>query len=491
MNANTNSVLGQIQQHIIEMEATTKPFIMPEYSPDVLSDLLRCIHPVDFQKIAGYNEEKGVSSRDQYVICIDELKNIAKHNKRPIKSNSKNIFLYNGRYWQKYERENFGLTRTFLGKVAEKMGFQPLDAQYCKTQSHLLEQLQSATFIKDESTPTTDTVLINLQNGTLEVSKTGAVLRKHRADDNFTYCFSFDYDANATAPKYEKFLNEILPDSTMQQILHEFIGYTLTKNLKLEKALFLYGTDCNGKSVIYDIVRGLLGENNVSSFSLSEITKNIDYCRIRIKDKLLNYCSDDSVKMDVDIFKQMVSGEPITARDIYGAPCEIKDYAKLMFNTNIMPEQKDLDLNEATDRRFIIIPFEKQVKKEDIDVHLAKKICDTELSGIFNLVVEGLIRILQQEAFSECPAIEEFMKDHWDSLSPVVQFINEKRLERSTEPGPLLMDMHKDFKTYCFANKLGCPRSIQAFAAQLRKNKIEICKVGSQSRRVCIKKIGT
>jgi putative DNA primase/helicase len=159
-----------------------------------------------------------------------------------------------------------------------------------------------------------------------------------------------------------------------------------------------------------------------------------------------------------------------------------------MFNINIMPEQKDLDLNEATSRRFIIIPFEKRVEKGKIDIHLAKKICDTELSGIFNLVVEGLMRILQKEAFSESPAIEEFMKEHWNSLNPVIQFIDENHFVRSKEPGPYLQEMYKKYIQYCSDNGLdGQYDFLQTFSKQLRKQGFIVRKVGSQACRVFVK----
>jgi putative DNA primase/helicase len=341
--------------------------------------------------------------------------------------------------------------------------------------------------VKNKSADVENKILINLQNGTLEVSETECVLREHRAEDNLKYCLSFNYDAAATATMYTGFLNEMLPNTGMQQILHEFIGYTFTKKLKLEKSLFLYGNGCNGKSVIYDIVRGLLGKENVSSFSLSDTTKGKEYCRIRLKTKLLNYCSDDSGNMDVSTFKQLASGEPILAREIYGSPCEIDEYAKMMFNTNILPEQKDLDLTNGLYRRFIIIPFEKQVEKDNIDIHLAKKICDTELSGIFNLVLQGLMRILEKERFSECPAIEEFMKEHWDSINPAVRFINDKHYKRSIEPGPFLENMYDEFKKYCTSNSLYYPcNHSPSFARLLRNQGIIVRKVGSDPCRVFV-----
>lgn len=100
-------------------------------------------------------------------------------------------------------------------------------------------------------------------------------------------------------------------------MLAEFIAYSLT-SLKLEKVLLLLGSGANGKSVIFEIVQALLGEDNVSNSSLLQLRE--PHYRAMLANKLLNYASEISTRLDADIFKKLASGEPCEARLPYEKP---------------------------------------------------------------------------------------------------------------------------------------------------------------------------
>jgi putative DNA primase/helicase len=59
----------------------------------------------------------------------------------------------------------------------------------------------------------------------------------------------FEFDETATCPMFQKYLDEVLPEKELQHIVAEFFGYVFTKGLKMEKALLLYGSGANGKSL--------------------------------------------------------------------------------------------------------------------------------------------------------------------------------------------------------------------------------------------------
>jgi putative DNA primase/helicase len=138
-------------------------------------------------------------------------------------------------------------------------------------------------------------------------------------------------------------------------ILAEYLGYIFTRSLKLEKALLLYGSGANGKSVFFDIINALLGPENTSNYSLQSLTSQNGYQRAELSNKLVNYGSEMNGKLEAYIFKQLVSGEPVEARHIYGHPFIMTRYAKLIFNCNELP--KDVEQTHAFFRRFLIVPF--------------------------------------------------------------------------------------------------------------------------------------
>jgi putative DNA primase/helicase len=87
-------------------------------------------------------------------------------------------------------------------------------------------------------------VLINLQNGTFEITTKRSNLRELSPDDFLTYQLPFAYDPTAECPIYMKYLYRVLLDKTAQAVLSEYAGYLFTRNgkgLKFEKFLILYG----------------------------------------------------------------------------------------------------------------------------------------------------------------------------------------------------------------------------------------------------------
>jgi len=127
--------------------------------------------------------------------------------------------------------------------------------------------------------------------------------------DFLTYQLPFPFEEEAICPIFMRFMNEVLEDQQLQTVLAEFFGYIFTRHLKLEKCLLLYGTGANGKSVFFEIINSLLGNNNISNLSLGNLKE--EHNRALIKNKLLNYGSEIRGNIEADIFKQLVSGEPI------------------------------------------------------------------------------------------------------------------------------------------------------------------------------------
>jgi len=232
-------------------------------------------------------------------------------------------------------------------------------------------------------------------------------------------------------------------------VLAEYMGYIFvkTEQLKLEKVLLLFGTGHNGKSVFFDIQAALLGDKNMSSYSLEGLTKDQNYERAMIADKLINYGSDISTKIDTAVFKQLASGEPVQARLPYEKPHEMRNYAKLMFNANELPT--GVEHTDAFFRRFLIIPFEQKITEQQKDPQLANKIIDDELSGVFNWVLEGLKRLLKQGDFTKSDIIDEQTRQYRIESDSVQMFIAESGYEQSAVSHTTLKTLYGEYKAYC------------------------------------------
>jgi putative DNA primase/helicase len=364
--------------------------------PEILSQLLQQVEKINFK---SYLEiEKGEITRKHYLItCCEVVLHTAETNNLGICLTNDVIYVFNGAYWQPLEKN---LLKKFLGQAAEKMGVDRFVARSYTFRDELLKQFFAIATFAPLHTPE-DTVLINLKNGTIEIGVHKQFLRPPDSHDFLTSQLPFEYDANATAPRFQAYLNEVLPDIEKQKVLGEFIGYSLIPNqaLKCEKVLLCYGDGANGKSVFFDVVNALLGRENVSSFSLQKLTDREGYSRAEIANKLLNYASEINGRIESDIFKQLASGEPVEARSPYGRPYTLHNYPKLAFNLNEMPNLKTLPYPIL--RRLLPVHFACNIPDKEQNEGLAKEIIENELPGVFNWVLEGLNRLCKQKRFTE------------------------------------------------------------------------------------------
>lgn len=350
-------------------------------------------------------------------MCADELLKKAKEKDFNLARKNDFIFAYNGAFWKVLDRE---IIKDFLGRVAENFGVNQLDAKHYEFKEKLHKQfLSSAHFEALE--PDSETVLINLQNGTFEISKTAQSLRRFKAGDFLTYQLPFEYDEAAECPQFKTYLDRALPEQELQDILAEYFGYIFTKQLKMEQALLLHGSGANGKSVLFDVINALLGRENISNFALSDLMQ--EHNRALIANKLLNYGSEINAGVTRDTFKNLVSVEPIQARLKYGNSFTMENYAKLAFNCNELP--KDFDHQTAYFRRLLLVPFRETISISDQDKTLAQKIIKTELSGVFNWILAGLQRLLRTERFTESKIVEDHLDTYKKESDSVACFLDE------------------------------------------------------------------
>lgn len=138
------------------------------------------------------------------------------------------------------------------------------------------------------------------------------------------------------------------------------------------------------------------------------------------------------------------------ARRIYSTPFVMDRYAKLMFNCNELP--REVELTNAFFRRFIIIPFNQTISESEQDPELAKKIINTELSGIFNWVLDGLERLLTNKRFTESTLVKEQIDRYRREADSVAMFIEEEQYKPSLEYEILLKTLYGEYRQFCQEN---------------------------------------
>ena len=443
---------------------------------EILTQLIEQFEPLDFEEMANPKkiENFKLSYKHYTVLSVENALQVANKNRWGLCKNHDFIYLYNGTFWKQLDKETF---QKFLGEAAEKMGVPIFTARYYEYREKLNKQFLASAYLP---TPEADknTVLINLQNGTFEINEKGTALRPFDSKDFITYQLPFEYEPNAKAPLFETYLNKVLPDKDRQKVLAEYLGFVFIKHgsnrLKEEKALILYGSGANGKSVFFEIVSALLGSENTSNYSLQSLTDSNGYYRAKLANKLVNYGSEINGKLESSLFKQLVSGEPVEARLPYGQPFILKEYAKLIFNSNELP--KDVEHTNAYFRRFLIIPFDVTIPPQEQDKQLHTKIIESELSGVFNWVLDGLNRLLEQGKFTECEAVKNAVEQYKAESNSVQMFLTDCDYSSNANEYQKIVDLYREYKVYCIedGNK---PFKKSNFIKQLRGLNIVVDKI--------------
>ena len=468
MNSNSNqseeskAFLQINSQKLLNSANLPKPFSHEE----VLDHLFMQIKPIDYYQKANLQPGEKLTTKNVVVISVESILETAKLFNWGMCVIKESVAIYNGTHWKTLDKK---VVQYFLAKAVERLGYDPLKGKHHEFISDLMKQFLVASFVPKSVNATNNDILINFKNGTLVIDERGQYSFKDFDPNDFLfYQLSFNFDPNASTSRFDMFLERVLTDEQDRKILAEFTGYIFLRNrtLKLEKSLILYGTGANGKSTFFDILYSLLGKENITTFSLQTLTNESGYQRAQIQNKLLNYASEISVKMDSAIFKQLSSGEPVEARLPYGNPFIMEEYAKMIFNTNELP--RDVEQNAAFFRRFLILGFDQTIPENERDPELAKKIIAEELPGIFIWAILGMQRLLEQKGFTYSEKASKAVEDYRKQSDSVAMFMAELTYEPGHKNKITLKELYSDYKSFCieYGNK---SVSNSNFAQRLRK----------------------
>lgn len=245
--------------------------------------------------------------------------------------------------------------------------------------------------------------------------------------------YSFPYPtAPIPTPHFDKFLATSLvdeeshaPDPTLVVFVQEIMGYLLLPDLFGAAAFFFYGAGKNGKSVLADLCRAMIGDDLSTAMTLETLTAQRFAAAVLVGKKLNVVNEDESRYLQSDRFKALVTGEFISAERKFGASFNFRPFAKHIFCTNSQPRFDEL--NHGLRRRVKIIPFYRRIPNSEKDVHLLGKLKE-EMPGIIHWALEGARRFIAQGyEFSDeaSPAVQRELGEFEDTVSPPSRFIKE------------------------------------------------------------------
>jgi len=229
---------------------------------------------------------------------------------------------------------------------------------------------------------------LNMANGTLDMIN--GELQVHQKDDNLTQITTVDYNPDATAPRWEQFLREIMAgDEEMIAFLQQAIGYSLTGTCREQVLFFMHGGGENGKGVFLRAIRDALGEY------AKEAAPNLLTAGDRHPTEVANLLGARFVttsetnageRLAEGLVKRLTGEDQLSARFMGGDFFNFDATFKLWLNANHKPQIRGTD--EGIWRRIKLIPFEVSFAGEKKDTGLSDALAG-ELPGILNWTIQG------------------------------------------------------------------------------------------------------
>jgi|UPI0003B3DED3 putative DNA primase/helicase len=295
--------------------------------------------------------------------------------------------------------------------------------------------------------------LVNFKNGTYDL-KTG-VFREHRQEDFLTQRIEVNYDPLAEAPRWEKFVDEIMcGKEDMVSYLHMYLGYCLSGDTSEMLFPIAYGIGANGKSVLNDIVLHVMGEYALQASSDLVMSKknqngslNPDLVQIRGKRMVFLSETTEGKSLDESLVKRITGKEPITCRDLYEKPFTFRPVAKYMLATNHKPIIKGTD--NGIWRRVRLIGFENRFEGPKRDPYLEEKLIN-EAQGIINWMIKGF-KMWEKNGLNSVESIMQATEEYRESMDSIGNFLKDVCVERegARVSNP---DLYAAYKQWCQDN---------------------------------------
>ena len=124
-------------------------------------------------------------------------------------------------------------------------------------------------------------LLLNCQNGVVDLARGELLL--HRREFLMTKIVNADFDHDAKAPTWDKFLRQIMADNeNLISFLQRAVGYSLSGNVSEQCLFLLHGSGANGKGEgIPNDIAALCGARMVTA---SETNENEKFDEAKIQD---------------------------------------------------------------------------------------------------------------------------------------------------------------------------------------------------------------
>jgi putative DNA primase/helicase len=229
-------------------------------------------------------------------------------------------------------------------------------------------------------------------------------------------------------------------------MIADFMAYCLT--LKPLKAFMsLYGPSNTGKTVLITFMEKLVGQENVSSVTMKQLSKD-KWHTAQLMDKLLNSSGDENTAdlPGVDELKRVTGSDNITNEKKGKDPFYFKPFVKLVYSFNMLPLQRG-DKSDAYFKRLRVLNMNTVLElDEDFVDELHSELSIRE-------AIPHLLDRLPLKGISNSPRSLKLVETLRQDSDSIHAFISKKCVEGKNETVEKKR-LFLEYKTFCADNQL-------------------------------------
>jgi len=232
------------------------------------------------------------------------------------------------------------------------------------------------------------------------------------------------YDASATCPIYDKFLNEdVRLSKDKVRVIDQFSGVCLTNDISNQKMLTLIGRTGSGKSTLLEIWSFILGDKATQK-KLTELTsESFRFAGSSLAGRTLCWFDEVDVKKTEmsNSLGTLITGDTLNVeRKGINGITKVRNSLKCVLTANNLPNSSEHGIY----RRLIYIQFTHSFTEDnehDKDI-LAKM--KGESSGILNRMLAGLHDIRKMRGFTLIAGHDDLIEEYKTQSDTVSEFLD-------------------------------------------------------------------
>lgn len=252
---------------------------------------------------------------------------------------------------------------------------------------------------------------------------------------------------NPETPTIDRIFKEWVGEKYLKT-LKEIIAYCFLPDYPIHRLFCLIGGGMNGKSCFLNLLKKVIGDNNICSTELDLLlASRFEITRLHKKLVCLMGETNFNEMSKTSTIKKLTGGDTIGFEYKNKNPFEDTNYAKIILATNNLPTTTDKTLGFY--RRWLIIDFpNKFSEKKDI----LSEIPEEEYDNLITECFCNLKDLLSIREFTNEGTVEERMERYEAKSNFLEEFIKISTIE---DLNSLITkaDFYKRFSAWCFENK--------------------------------------